>query len=60
MDGMMRAAAVVGAIWAAAMLAACGGEPRPGTLVGDAFLAQNIDQQVNLRRMPVHLLRTVE
>jgi hypothetical protein len=43
-----------------AILAACGGDARPGTLVGDAFLAQNIDQQVNLRRMPVHLLRTVE
>lgn len=47
---------------AAAMLliAGCGGENAPATLVGDAFLAQNIDQQVNLAGLPVHLLRPVE
>jgi hypothetical protein len=42
------------------LAAACGGDPVPGRLVGDAFLAQNIDQQVNLAGMPVHLLSTVE
>ena len=48
--------------WAAALalLAGCGGEKAPGTVVGDAFMAQNIDQQINLASMPVHLLRTEE
>lgn len=45
---------------AIALLAACGGEKPPGRVVGDAFMAQNIDQQINLARMPVHLLRTEE
>jgi hypothetical protein len=55
---MMRRAA---AGWiAAALLAGCGGEKAPGMVVGDAFLAQNIDQQVNLAALPVHLLRTEE
>ncbi|HEX2208711.1 MAG TPA: carboxypeptidase-like regulatory domain-containing protein [Longimicrobium sp.] len=45
---------------AAVLLAACGGEKAPGTVVGDAFMAQNIDQQINLAGMPVHLLRTEE
>lgn len=45
---------------AAALLAGCGGEKAPGTVVGDAFLAQNIDQHVNLAALPVHLLRTEE
>lgn len=54
---MRRAAAG----WIAAVLVAgCGGEKAPGMVVGDAFLAQNIDQQVNLAAMPVHLLRTEE
>ena len=43
-----------------ALLAACGGEKEPGRVVGDAFLAQNIDQQVNLAALPVHLLRPEE
>ncbi|MBW3569939.1 MAG: carboxypeptidase-like regulatory domain-containing protein [Gemmatimonadetes bacterium] len=51
-----RAAALAGA----ALLAGCGGEKAPGRIVGDAFLAQNIDQQVNLAGLPVHLLRTEE
>jgi hypothetical protein len=48
--------------WAAALalLAGCGGDKSPGTVVGDAFMAQNIDQQINLTSMPVHLLRTDE
>lgn len=48
--------------WAAALalLAGCGGDKQPGTVVGDAFMAQNIDQQINLASMPVHLLRTEE
>jgi hypothetical protein len=55
---MMRRAA---AGWiAAVLLAGCGGEKAPGMVVGDAFLAQNIDQQVNLAALPVHLLRTEE
>ena len=45
---------------AAVLLAGCGGEKAPGMVVGDAFLAQNIDQQVNLAALPVHLLRTDE
>ncbi|HYR10756.1 MAG TPA: carboxypeptidase-like regulatory domain-containing protein [Longimicrobium sp.] len=46
---------------AAVLLAGCGGgEKAPGMVVGDAFLAQNIDQQVNLAALPVHLLRTEE
>ncbi len=45
---------------AVAFLAACGGEKAPGRVVGDAFLAQNIDQQVNLAALPVHLLREEE
>jgi len=45
---------------AVAFAAACGGEKAPGRVVGDAFLAQNIDQQVNLAALPVHLLRTEE
>lgn len=45
---------------AAALLAACGGEKEPGRVVGDAFLAQNIDQQINLAALPVHLLRAEE
>src|SRR5688572_19344594 len=54
---MMRRA---GWIVAAVLLAGCGGEKVPGQVVGDAFMAQNIDQQVNLARLPVHLLRTEE
>lgn len=48
--------------WAAALvfLAGCGGDRPPGTVVGDAFMAQNIDQQINLASMQVHLLRTEE
>jgi hypothetical protein len=45
---------------AVALLAGCGGGKEPGRVVGDAFLAQNIDQQVNLAALPVHLLRTEE
>ncbi|HEU4882413.1 MAG TPA: carboxypeptidase-like regulatory domain-containing protein [Longimicrobium sp.] len=45
---------------AAALLAGCGGEKAPGRVVGDAFMAQNIDQQIDLDSMPVHLLRTEE
>lgn len=45
---------------AAVLLAGCGGEKTPGRVVGDAFLAQNIDQQINLTDLPVHLLRTEE
>jgi hypothetical protein len=54
---MMRRAAWMAAV----LLAGCGGgEKAPGMVVGDAFLAQNIDQQVNLAALPVHLLRTEE
>jgi hypothetical protein len=46
---------------AAVLLAACGGGGKaPGMVVGDAFMAQNIDQQINLTSMPVHLLRKDE
>ena len=48
------------AVALAVCLAGCGGEKAPGRVVGDAFLAQNLDSQVNLARMPVHLLRTEE
>ena len=51
-SGMLAAAAVLSA--------GCGGDPQPGSVVGDAFMAQNIDQVVNLPGMPVHLLRPVE
>jgi hypothetical protein len=54
---MMRRVACVAA---AALLAGCGGERAPGRVEGDAFMAQNIDQQINLASMPVHLLRTEE
>jgi hypothetical protein len=50
----------VGLAAAVALLAGCGGEKAPGRVVGDAFLAQNIDQQVNLASLPVHLLREEE
>ena len=53
---MRRAAGLAAAV----LLAGCGGEKAPGRVVGDAFLAQNIDQQVNLAALPVHLLRTDE
>jgi FtsP/CotA-like multicopper oxidase with cupredoxin domain len=54
---MMRRAGWIAAV----LLAGCGGgEKAPGMVVGDAFLAQNIDQQVNLAALPVHLLRTEE
>jgi hypothetical protein len=48
--------------WAAALVLAtgCGGETAPGRVVGDAFMVQNIDQQINLASMPVHLLREEE
>lgn len=42
------------------LFAACGGERESGRIVGDAFLAQNIDQQIDLAALPVHLLRTEE
>lgn len=51
---------VRGACAALAVLLAGCGEPAPGTVVGDAFLAQNVDQHVELAAMPVHLLRPVE
>jgi len=51
-SGMLAAAAV--------LIAGCGGDEVPGAVVGDAFMAQNIDQVVNLAGMPVHLLRPVE
>lgn len=38
-----------------ASLAACG-EPAPGTVVGDVFLAEDIGYEVNLAGLPVHLL----
>lgn len=53
---MRRAAGLAAAV----LLAGCGGEKAPGMVVGDAFLAQNIDQQINLAALPVHLLRTDE
>ena len=57
----MRAGVRIGLMMTAAVwVAGCGGEEVPGTLVGDAFMAQNIDQQVNLAGMPVHLLTPVE
>jgi hypothetical protein len=56
----MRATRWAAVLALGAAIAGCGGEKAPGTVVGDAFLAQNIDSQVNLARMPVHLLRTEE
>jgi hypothetical protein len=57
MAGAMRQAG-----WAAALVlaAGCGGETAPGRVVGDAFMVQNLDQQINLASMPVHLLREEE
>jgi hypothetical protein len=56
----MRTTRRAAAVALAVVIAGCGGEKEPGRVVGDAFLAQNIDSQVNLSRMPVHLLRTAE
>ena len=50
----------VGLAAALVLATGCGGEKAPGRVVGDAFLAQNIDQQVNLAALPVHLLREEE
>jgi hypothetical protein len=54
---MMRRVVIPAAVL---LLAGCGGGKAPGIVVGDAFMAQNIDQQINLASMPVHLLRTDE
>ena len=42
-----------------AALPACG-DPEPGTLVGDVFLAEHMGQEVNLTGAPVHLIPEAE
>ncbi len=42
-----------------AALAACG-DPEPGTIVGDVFLAEQMGQEVNLAGAPVHLIPEAE
>src|ERR1700741_1723349 len=49
------------AVLAAACLVVAGcGEPRPGVVQGDAFLAHDIGREVNLPGLRVHLVREPE
>lgn len=45
---------------AAATLAACGNDTRPGVLVGDAYIVTESGQEVNLAGMPVALVPEAE
>jgi len=41
-------------------MAACGGDKRPGVLVGDAYIVTESGQEVNLKGMPVALVPEAE